>query len=72
MATHKVKNGFFWKPDGEIGNTELKEGWILDSSHKCENCIKLKPNPKLDAMFNRWLRNAVKSTKEVSADSSPP
>ena len=54
MATLKVKDGRFWKPDEEITEDDIKKGFILDSSHKCKDCIELPPEPK---WFDKWWKS---------------
>lgn len=54
-----------WKYDEEIKENDLKNDWILDSSHKCEDCIKVKLSPKMEKWFEDWFKDFWKYNRRM-------
>ena len=57
-----IEGGRIWKPDEETTEEDLKKGFILDSSHTCENCIELPPEPE---WFTDWFEDFWKYHRKL-------
>lgn len=46
--------GLLWKPDEETTKDDLKEGYMLDSEHKCKDCVDLLLETE---PFKEWFKD---------------